>query len=507
MQLLDLFDLSLQGRRNQPALEYERADGELVALTFGDLDARSNRMARALEGRGVRAGDRIALYLPNGVEFIDVFLACVRLGVIVVPMNILYREREIVHIVDDAEPVAVVVHDEEARQRFPGNAVVWEVEALARDARREAAGTVRRVIDGDAAAAIVATSGTTGRSKGAVLSHNNFLANAASLATCWRITSDDRYLAVLPLFHVHGLGNGLVTWLVTGCRMRLAERFDIGRAASLFESFQPTLFFGVPTIYVRLLELPTAVAQRIGAGMRLFVCGSAPLSAATLESFQARFGHVILERYGMSETLMNLSNPYVGERRPGSVGFPLPGVSTRIQRHDGGEAATDEVGELLVRGPNVIRHYWRRADADAEAFVDGWFRTGDLARRSADGYYTLAGRRSDLIISGGYNIYPREIEELLLECRGIREAAVVGVPDPRRGEVPVAYVVADDEASVAALEERCRAQLASFKLPRAFVRVEALPRTALGKVQKHALPPWSPSAGDTPVLAPPVPPP
>ncbi|HEX4934230.1 MAG TPA: AMP-binding protein, partial [Gemmatimonadaceae bacterium] len=300
---------------------------------------------------------------------------------------------------------------------------------------------------------------------------------------------------------------GLVTWLVTGCPMRMAEPFDIGRAASLFESFQPTLFFGVPTIYVRLLELPTEDARRIGARMRLFVCGSAPLSAATLASFQERFGHVILERYGMSETLMNLSNPYVGERRPGSVGLPLPGVSTRIVRPDGGEAATDEVGELLVRGPNVIRHYWRRADADAEAFVDGWFRTGDLARRSADGYYTLAGRRSDLIISGGFNIYPREIEELLLECRGIHEAAVVGVPDARRGEVPVAYVVADDEASVAALDERCRAQLASFKLPRAFVRVEALPRTALGKVQKHALPPWSPSAGDTPVVTPSVPPP
>lgn len=507
MQLLDLFDLSLQGRRDQPALEHDRADGTTERLTFGEVDARSNRMARALERRGVREGDRIALFLPNRIEFIDLFLACVRLGVIVVPINILYREREVAHIVGDAEPVAVVVHSEEARPLFPGSAVLWEVEALAHDARQEDDAPVRRAIDGDAAAAIVYTSGTTGRSKGAVLSHNNFLANASSLATCWRITSDDRYLAVLPLFHVHGLGNGLVTWLVTGCRMRLAERFDIARAAALFEAFEPTLFFGVPTIYVRLLELPEETARRIGARMRLFVCGSAPLSAATLEAFQARFGHRILERYGMSETLMNIGNPYAGERRAGSVGLPFPGVSTRIVRPDGGEAAIDEVGELLVRGPNVIRHYWRRPDADADAFVDGWFRTGDLARRSADGYFTLAGRRSDLIISGGFNIYPREIEELLLECPGIREAAVVGVADARRGELPVAYVVADDDASVAALADRCRAQLASFKLPRAFVRVEALPRTALGKVQKHLLPAWSPAPGEGTLVAPPVPPP
>jgi malonyl-CoA/methylmalonyl-CoA synthetase len=507
MQLLDLFDLSLQGRRDRTALEHVRSDGSTQLLTFGELDARSSRMARALERRGVQEGDRVAVFLPNRVEFVDLFLACVRLGAIAVPINILYREREIAHIVDDAEPVAVVTHGDEARALFPGSTVVWELDELVRAAASEEEAPLRRVIDGDAAAAIVYTSGTTGRSKGAVLSHNNFLANATSLATCWRITADDRYLAVLPLFHVHGLGNGLVTWLITGCCMHLAERFDIARAASLFEGFRPTLFFGVPTIYVRLLELPDDVARRIGAHMRLFVCGSAPLSAATLEAFQARFGHVILERYGMSETLMNISNPYVGERRPGSVGLPLPGVSTRIVRPDGGEAAMDEVGELLVRGPNVIRHYWRRPDADADAFTDGWFRTGDLARRSADGYYTLAGRRSDLIISGGFNIYPREIEELLLECAGIREAAVVGVPDARRGELPVAYVVADDDASVAALGDRCRAQLASFKLPRAFVRVEALPRTALGKVQKHLLPPWSPTAVDLAVTPPAVPPP
>ena len=494
MQLLDLFDLSLLGRRDVPALEHERADGTVETLTFGALDARSNRLARLLERRGVQPGDRLALYLPNRAEFIDLFLACVKLGVIVVPINILYREREIAHIVSDAEPVAVVVAGDEGASHVPASTAAWKIAALVRDAAGEEDSTVRRAIDGDAAAAIVYTSGTTGRSKGAVLSHNNFLANGVSLAACWRITSDDRYLAVLPLFHVHGLGNGIIAWLITGCRMRLAERFDVARAAALFEAFQPTLFFGVPTVYVRLLELPADVAARIGRRMRLFVCGSAPLSAATLEAFRTRYGHTILERYGMSETLMNIGNPYEGERRPGAVGLPFPGVSARIVAADGGEVAVDDVGELLVRGPNVIRHYWRRPDADAEAFVDGWFRTGDLARRSADGYYTLCGRRSDLIISGGFNIYPREIEELLLECAGVREAVVVGVPDERRGELPVAYVVADDEGALAGLGEQCRRQLASFKVPRAFVRVDALPRTALGKVQRHLLPPWTPGA-------------
>jgi len=490
MQLIDLFDLSLKGRRDLPALDHERADGNVETLTFSDLDDRSNRVARQLERRGVRRGDRLALYLANRVEFIDLFLACVKLGVIVVPINILYREREIAHIVADSSPVAVVVSGPEAAELFPPATAVWDVEVLAHHAESEDGSSVRRTLDGDDAAAIVYTSGTTGRSKGAVLSHNNFLANGISLAACWRITSADRYLAVLPLFHVHGLGNGVITWLITGCRMRLAERFEIGKAAALFEQFRPTLFFGVPTVYVRLLELDAEVAARIGSRMRLFVCGSAPLSPATLEAFRERFGHVILERYGMSETLMNIGNPYEGERRPGSVGFPFPGVSVRIVDTSGNDVGIDEVGELLVRGPNVIRGYWRSPDADAESFVNGWFRTGDLAMRAADGYVTLCGRRSELIISGGFNIYPREIEEVLLECPGIREAAVVGAPDQRRGELPVAYVVADDDASVNALDAACRRQLASFKVPRGYVRVASLPRTALGKVQRHLLPPW-----------------
>jgi malonyl-CoA/methylmalonyl-CoA synthetase len=490
VQLIDLFASSLIGQRDDTAIEFDGPDGTIQSLTFGDLDARSTRLARVFTARGVQPGDRLGIFLPNRIEFIDVVLACLKLGAILVPINVLYREREIAHIIGDAQPTAVVTSRAFA-ELFDSATALIDVDDIGAAAAGQIAEPMRLVIDGDAPAALVYTSGTTGRSKGAVLTHNNFLANTVNLTACWRITSADRYLAVLPLFHVHGLANGAMTWLATGCRMRLVERFEIGRAADLFATFQPTLFFGVPTIYVRLLELPADVARAAGSRMRLFVSGSAPLPTPVFEAFRERFGHDILERYGMSETLMNVSNPYAGERRPGSVGFPLPGLSVRIVDAQGGEVAPGTVGEVVVRGPNVCAGYWRQPDATAAAFVDGWFHTGDLGARALDGYITLCGRRTDLIISGGFNIYPREIEEVLIEAPGVREAVVVGAPDPRRGELPVAYIVSEGPLDTEALEAACRRGLASFKVPRAFVRVDALPRTALGKVQKHLLPPWS----------------
>jgi malonyl-CoA/methylmalonyl-CoA synthetase len=476
--LTALFHPSLVARRQEIGLEFEDAGGRVTAFTFGAIDDRANRMARALEARGLTAGDRLVVQLPNSVEFLDLLLASLRLGLIFVPVNVLYRDREVAHIVNDAAPALSVASGD-----------VADLSAAAASMESTA---VHRTFDGpggegDAPAALVYTSGTTGRSKGAVLSHNNFAANTANLLSAWAITSADRYFAALPLFHVHGLGNGVMTWLASGCRMRLVERFDAAHIGAQLESFQPTLFFGVPTMYVRMLEMDAAVAARIGASARLFVSGSAPLPAAVLEAFHLRFGHTILERYGMSETLMNISNPYAGERRAGSVGVPLPGVSVRIVDGDGHLVLDGTVGEIELRGANVFAGYWNNPGATAAAFHDGWFRTGDLATRSPDGYYTLCGRRSDLIISGGFNIYPREIEEVLLEQAGVREVAVVGVPDERRGEVPVAYVVADDTVDDATLRDVCSRQLASFKVPRAFIRVNALPRTALGKVQKHLL--------------------
>ena len=449
VQLSDLLEPTFSRRAGEAGLEFQGR-----AWKFGEIDALAKRMAGGLMARGVVRGDRVCAYLPNSVELIALYLACVRLGVIYVPVNILYRERELEHIVRDAEPKLFV--DEGMLAELRGEA--WE-------------GRVE--LDEASPAALVYTSGTTGASKGAVLTHGNLLANTSNIVSAWEISANDRFLLALPLFHVHGLGNGLHAWLATGCRMRLLERFDHTRAAQEFLDFRPTLFFGVPAIYVRMLEFPAEIA----VGMRLFVSGSAPLPAQVLEEFEGKFGHRILERYGMSETLMNTGNPYSGERRAGTVGLPFAGVSLRVVD-----------GELQLRGPNVFAGYWRNEAATTAAFEDGWFRTGDMAEISADGYVTLCGRRSDLIISGGFNIYPREIEELLLEQACVAEAAVVGAPDRVRGEVPVAYVVARGELDETLLESVCREKLASFKLPRAFVKVDSLPRTALGKVQKHLLP-------------------
>jgi len=492
VNLTTLFDGSLRGRADRTALEYTDDAGDVHHLTFGDIDARASRMARELAERGMRRGDRLCVHLANRVEFIDLYLACVRLGVVMVPMNVLYRERELRHIVSDSEPAAIVTaRDSDAV--YPTGTAIWVVEELAERAASRHADRVDIPIAGNDPALIVYTSGTTGAAKGAVLTHDNLAANGATLVSVWRVTDRDRYLAVLPLFHVHGLGNGIHSWLISGCRMRLLERFDQRTAATVFADFQPTLFFGVPTIYVRLLDASVITdeqARTAGAAARLFVSGSAPLPAHVHEAFRAKFGHTILERYGMSEALMIMSNPYDGERRAGSVGPPLPGVSARLIGDDGVVLGDGAVGEVEMRSPSLFKEYWRRPDATAAAFHDGWFRTGDLGVRSPDGYYSLRGRRGDLIISGGFNIYPREIEELLLEDARVREAAVVGVPDDVRGEIPIAYIVADVDVDVADLEMICRAQLASFKVPRTFLRIDALPRTALGKVQKHLLPPW-----------------
>jgi len=478
MNLIDLFDLSFKTRRDQLALEFGTG-----RFTFGEIDARSNRLARLLARRGLRRGDRLCAYLANSVELIDLFLACVKQGVILVPINILYKDREIRHILRDAEPSATVTADDS----FPAGMPVWRPDEMTAEAAALNSDRPEAALDGDAAAAIVYTSGTTGASKGAVLSHNNFAANALNLLTCWQISSTDRFLLPLPLFHVHGLGNGLHVWLISGCRMRLLVRFEHESAVADFLDFRPTLFFGVPTIYVRLLSTQADQAREIGGFMRLFVSGSAALPAHVLEEFERLFGHRILERYGMTETLMNISNPYAGERRAGTVGLPLPGVSIRLVDREGRDVPDGEAGEVHLRGPSVFAGYWRLESATRAAFADGYFRTGDIAVRSRDGYYTLQGRRDDLIISGGLNIYPREIEEFLEEQPAVVEAAVVGVPDPVRGEVPVAFVVLRDTIGTSALEAGCRKSLASFKIPRAFITVDKLPRNAMGKIQKHLL--------------------
>src|SRR6202790_1347066 len=438
MNLRNWFDLTFIHRAEQEALEWIGS-----VYTFGEIDARSNRMARALAARGLTKGNRLCVYLANSIEMIDLYLACIKTGVIFVPINILYRDREMSHILSDAEPRLLVTGAE-----IPA--------LLAEAALQPSESLPESGLGEDDTAALVYTSGTTGVSKGAMLTHKNFAVNGSNLIQAWKITSEDRFLLAPPLFHVHALGNGLHCWLMTGCRMHLLERFDHTSALSHFLDFKPTLFFGVPAMYVRLLDTPPEKAREIGRRMRLFVCGSAPLPAQILEEFHALFGHTILERYGMTETLMNISNPYDGERRAGSIGLPLPGVVVKVVGPDGNPVADGETGELWLKGPNVFAGYWKREDATRAAFVDGWFKTGDIGSRSSDGYYTLSGRKSDLIISGGVNIYPREVEEFLMEQTEVEEAAVVGEADRVRGEIPVPYIVWKNGAGdPAPLETRC----------------------------------------------------
>ena len=478
MNLINLFDLSLVGKKNKTALEFGTD-----SFTFGEIDLRSNKMANFLLSKNLVSGDRICVYLENCVEMIDLYLACSKTGIIFVPVNILYKEREITHILNDADPKLLIADVE-----VPGGFSALQLVDLIQELKNHNDSPVKIRTTGDSPAALVYTSGTTGASKGAILTHNNFISNGMNLVTCWQITENDRFLLALPLFHVHSLANGIHCWLMSGCTMRLLVRFEHQKAANEFLDFKPTLFFGVPTIYIRLLEQSTEIAKQIGANMRLFACGSAPLPPQVMEDFETKYGHVILERYGMTETLMNISNPYTGERRPGTVGFPLPGLSAKIILPNGKTAAIDEEGEVCVKGPNVFAGYWKKEQATIDSFIDGYFKTGDMGVLSEDGYFTLRGRKSDLIISGGFNIYPREIEEFLLEQVGISEAVVVGIPHETRGEMPIAYIVPSVNFDAILIEELCKKTFASFKIPRSFIAVESLPRTALGKVQKHLLP-------------------
>ena len=480
MNIISLFNHSFVNKKNKLAIEFAGS-----SYTFGQLDQRSNCMAKLLINKGLATGDRLCLYSENSIDFIDIYIACIKLGVIFVPVNILYKERELMHIYNDAKPKVFI-----SSVHIPGDIFnYWDIKELSKEAIIESDSSINSTTNGDSPAAIIYTSGTTGASKGAVLTNNNFIVNAINLISCWEIKEQDKLLLALPLFHVHGLANGLHCWLIAGCTIKLLERFEYQKASAEFLSFKPSIIFGVPTMIIRMLEIETETAQKIGSFVKLFVSGSAPLPPNILESFKNKFGSIILERYGMTETLMNISNPYVGERKAGTVGLPLPGVSAKIICTEGKEASVGEEGELYIKGGNVFKEYWMRADATKNSFAEGYFKTGDMAICSVDGYYTLKGRKSDLIISGGFNIYPREIEEYLMEQEGIAEATVIGVPHEIRGEVPVAYIVLNKNGiDLLAIEEKCKKTFASFKIPKSFIIVEKLPRTALGKVQKHLLP-------------------
>jgi len=498
---MNLWELLLAARARDPAAPaLELAGGD--TRSHGELLAAAERWAALLHSHGVARGDRVALWLGNREETVLAYLAALRLGAVAVPLNLAYRRQELAHVLADAAPRLLLaereqmaVLDEVGREAL-GEVPLRLVEELAplAGAAQPTAELPPSRAGGDDLALLLYTSGTTGRSKGAMLTHNNLLATITGLLAAWRWGPRDRLLLTLPIFHTHGLVVGLLTALAAGASVRLRRRFDAAAAIAELAAGEATLFFGVPTMYVRLVEALQAGGGEALRGVRLFCCGSAPLAPETFHAFATATGHAILERYGMTETGMLLSNPYAGERLPGTVGTPLPGVSLRIVDRDGGDLPAGGEGELLVRGSNVFAGYWRDAGKTAESFAtdeagNRWFRTGDLGRVDpANGHVSLLGRGRELILRGGFNVYPREVEEVLELFASVREAAVVGRPHPEWGEVPVAFVVVEGDLDEAALLAHCGAELARFKLPVAFRRVDALPRNALGKVQKHLLP-------------------
>jgi malonyl-CoA/methylmalonyl-CoA synthetase len=443
-------------------------------ITASELEARSRIVAGRFARAGLVRGDRVLMSTATCVELVIAHVAALRLGLVVVPMNGAYREREVSYIVGDSRPAAAVVDDRD-RARWvsaaaPAALVVGPDVALP---------------DGDAPdldvsgpgdlALLGYTSGTTGAPKGAMLTHGNLLASVEALRLAWRWTPADRLVLALPLFHAHGLCVGIHGTLLGGGSVVLLPQFDVEAVLDAALDHHATLFFGVPTMYARL-----AASDRVPelAALRLCVSGSAPLPADLHRELTTCGGTRVLERYGMTETLMNASNPYDGERRPGSVGIPLPLVDITLREGS---------SEIAVRGPNIFPGYWENPDATREAFTDDWFHTGDIGAWDDDGYLTIVGRSKELIITGGFNVYPREVEDVLLGHPSVREVAVIGTPSDEWGETVTAVVVADGPADEGALLAFAAEQLAPFKRPRIVRYVDELPRNALGKVVRSEL--------------------
>ena len=446
------------------------------------------RQAHALRAAGVGPGDRIAALAAKSPEALALYGAALALGAVLVPFNPGCSDDEAAHVLGDAAPRAVVCDPARAAAlsaRAVRGAAMLTLGADGTGSLAEAAAGLPGAVAPaprapDDLAALLYTSGTTGRPKGAMLTHANLLSNARALADLWRFGPGDVLLHALPIFHTHGLFVACNVGLLTGGALLFLPGFDAGAVLRLLP--RATAMMGVPTFYTRLLAEPGLTRAAV-AGVRLFVSGSAPLPEATHRAFERRTGHRILERYGMTETSMIASNPHDGERRAGAVGLPLPGVEVRIA-----DPGADGAGGIEVRGPNVFRGYWRMPGKTAEAMrPGGWFATGDIGRFDADGYLSIVGRSTDLVITGGFNVYPREVEAVLDALPGVRESAVIGLPHPDLGEAVFAAVVADPGTEVATLEAGMAERLARYKRPKGCALMEALPRNAMGKVQKAAL--------------------
>ena len=490
-----LFDALFQRHAGQDTPFLHLVDG--TTLTHRAFLDKTARFAHALVAAGLAPGDRVAAQVQKSPEALALYAACLQAGLIFLPLNTAYTTDELTYFIEDSGARLVICDGTKAGALLP---VVYKLGAELMTLNADGSGSLRdhaaeqpaefTTVDrsGEDLAALLYTSGTTGRSKGAMLTQTNLLSNAETLADYWRFTSDDVLVHALPIFHTHGLFVATNITLIAGGSMIFLAKFDLDQIIAALP--RATSMMGVPTFYTRLLDDPRFTADLV-QHVRLFVSGSAPLLAETHVRFEERTGHRILERYGMTETNMNTSNPYDGERRAGTVGFPLPGVELKVTDPKTGDGLpVDTVGQIEVRGPNVFKGYWQMPEKTAaELRADGFFITGDLGTIDADGYVHIVGRNKDLIISGGYNIYPKEIELVLDGQPGVQESAVIGVPHPDFGETVLGVIVPEDgqapdtDAIMVAIDSA----LARFKHPRRLVVVDALPRNTMGKVQKNVL--------------------
>ncbi len=485
--------LSCRFKERRDTVAIESPGGK--RLNYADVERDSARFANRLLALGARPGDRVAVQVDKSPEALCLYLGCVRAGLIYLPLNTGYPARELEHFFGDAKPRIVVCRPQDLDL----------VADLADQCGVDAVLTLGKAGDGslmelpdpgdefdtvvsrnEDIAAILYTSGTTGKPKGAALSHGNLGSNAVTLHETWGFCESDVLLHALPLFHTHGLFVACHCSLLNATPMLLLPKFDPDQVMDLLP--RSSVFMGVPTFYTRLLA-NADFGRAQCANMRLFVSGSAPLLEQTHSEFFERTGHTILERYGMTECGMSTSNPLDGQRKAGTVGLPLAGVSLRIVDDDGSPVATGEIGQIEFKGPNVFKGYWRMPEKTAEEFSeDGYFRSGDLGMLDEDGYVSIVGRDKDLIISGGYNVYPKEVELCIDQLDGISESAVIGVPDPDFGERVTAVVVAQaSESNEEAIITALRPLLAAYKLPKSVCFVDELPRNAMGKVQKNIL--------------------
>lgn len=490
-----LYDALLKPHAGKASAFLVSSNGQTTS--YATFLAQTAQLAHALCALGVSPGGRVAVQVEKSQEALALYAACIACGAVFLPLNTAYTPAEVSYFAGDAEPALIVCDPAAADALAP---IAHKCGAGLATLSMEGTGTLMEAAAGKSqtfaavlrgpedTAAILYTSGTTGRSKGAVLSHGNLLSNALALRDLWRFTQEDRLLHALPIFHVHGLFVATNVILAAGASMIFLPKFDAGEVVQLLP--RATTMMGVPTFYTRLLARRDFTAE-VARNVHLFICGSAPLLPSTFAEFEARTGQRILERYGMTETGMITSNPYEGERRGGAVGFPLPGVSVRIADAATGHVLPQgETGVIEVSGPNVFSGYWRRPDLRSSEFrSDGYFITGDVGHVDADGYVTIAGRAKDLVITGGLNVYPKEIETLIDSLDGVVESAVFGVPHPDFGEAVAAAVVVKKGTGVTqeTIKSALSGQLASFKQPKFIAVLDDLPRNTMGKVQKNVL--------------------